>query len=77
MDINLPEVTGLGALWRLKSVAELASTPIVATTANVIYGGRAYYLKMGFDDYLPKPVDPQQLLDIIQRLIHPHDAHEW
>src|SRR3990170_6619529 len=40
IDINLPEVDGLTLARQIKSVPDLASTPVVALTANVMRGDR-------------------------------------
>ncbi len=65
MDVNLPDIDGLEATRRIKATPHLAHIPIVALTANAMYGDRERCLDAGCDDYLSKPVNKAQLLEII------------
>lgn len=57
IDINLPEVDGLTLARQIKAVPDLASTPVVALTANVMRGDRERSLGAGCDGYIQKPID--------------------
>lgn len=65
VDINLPEVDGLTLARQIKAVADLASTPVVALTANVMRGDRERSLGAGCDGYIQKPID----VDLLPRQI--------
>ena len=41
--------------------------PVIALTANVMNGIKEEYLKSGFDDYMPKPLDIHQFDGIIKK----------
>lgn len=69
MDVNLPDIDGLEATRRIKSTPHLAHIPIVALTANAMYGDRERCLDAGCDDYLSKPVNKAQLLEIIDHFL--------
>ncbi|WP_447969391.1 response regulator [Nitrospira sp. M1] len=47
--------------------------PIVAMTANAMQGDREACLSAGMDDYITKPVSPQQLGDMVKRWLPEHD----
>jgi CheY-like chemotaxis protein len=61
MDINMPGLDGYAAATKIKSLPGLASTPIIAMTANVVEGDRERALTAGCDGYLPKPIDVDAL----------------
>lgn len=57
MDINLPGMNGREITTRLRSISNLAGTPIVALTANTSPGHRERALAAGCDGFLTKPID--------------------
>ncbi len=61
VDINIPGLDGYETTTRLKSMAHLHETPVVALTADVSPGARERALVAGCDGYLSKPIDPRQL----------------
>lgn len=73
VDINLPEVDGLTLARQIKAVADLASTPVVALTANVMRGDRERSLGAGCDGYIQKPIDvdllPRQISGYLRKRI--------
>lgn len=65
MDINLPDVDGYECTRRLRSADGLSQIPILALTANVLEGDRQRALAAGCDGYIPKPIDVDELPDVI------------
>jgi CheY-like chemotaxis protein len=59
MDIKMPELNGMDATIELRK--HNIHTPIVALTANALEGDREYYLRLGMDDYISKPIDVEEL----------------
>ena len=69
MDIAMPQLDGLGATRQIRAHAELRSVPIVAITAFVTGGFRKAAFDAGFDGYLTKPLDFDQLRNLIEMLL--------
>ena len=43
--------------------------PVVLLTADDTVGARKRYLEFGFDDYLSKPIEPQQIQDQVEHFL--------
>lgn len=78
MDHMMPDVDGVEALKRLKSMKdnESKNAVVIALTANAMIGMREKYLEEGFDDYLSKPIDSDKLELMMMKylpseLVHP------
>jgi two-component system cell cycle response regulator DivK len=69
MDMNLPEMDGYELTRRLRELPELAGTPIIAMTANVMHGDREKSLEAGCDGYIPKPIDVDALPRQIEQFL--------
>lgn len=63
LDINLPDIDGTEVTARLRANPVFANTPIIALTANAMYGDRERFLDAGCDDYISKPVSKAELLE--------------
>ena len=71
LDHMMPEMDGIETLHRMKDMTEskCAGVPIVALTANAITGAKEMYLAEGFSAFLPKPINPEKLEQMILRLL--------
>ena len=69
MDIDMPNKNGIDAMLSIKEyeIENERKTPIIALTANVISGDREKYLEKGFDGYLEKPIDTQELTKTLKK----------
>jgi len=67
MDIKMPIMDGIEATKAIKSFKP--KLPIIAQTAYVLQNERDTCLASGCNDYMPKPVTTQKLLEAIQRLL--------
>lgn len=68
MDDMMPKLSGTNTLKELKKIAGF-DTPVVVLTANAIEGMRDNYLKNGFDDYLAKPIDRDELKRVLRKFL--------
>jgi CheY-like chemotaxis protein len=69
MDMQLPKVDGYEATGRIKADDRLRAIPLVALTAHSMKGDRAKAIDAGCDAYVTKPVDADEILALIARLI--------
>ena len=67
MDIRLPDMDGMEALNRLRMDERTASIPVLAATAQAMKGDRERFKEAGFDGYLSKPVDIDELLTAVEQ----------
>lgn len=70
MDINLPDIDGLECTRILKGEDGLTDIPIIALTANAMYGDRERSLEAGCDGYISKPVSKALLTEEISRFLN-------
>lgn len=61
MDIHLPGMNGYQALGEMQQDPTLQDIKVIALSANAMERDLRYGLAAGFDDYLTKPIDIEQL----------------
>jgi CheY-like chemotaxis protein len=66
MDMMMPEMDGYEAMRRIRADERFRAVSIVALTAKVMKGDRDRCLEAGATYYLPKPIDPDRLLTLLQ-----------
>lgn len=69
MDDMMPNMSGVETLHKLKEI-DWFTTPIVALTANAVTGMKEKYLNDGFDDYLAKPINRDELNNIVAKYLN-------
>ncbi len=62
LDIALPGMDGVEVLQRIRADAALRHLPVIAITAHAMAGDRERFLAAGFDGYLAKPIEDDQVL---------------
>ena len=66
MDENMPNMNGIEATKKIKEKG--IKTPIIAVTANALSGDKEKFLNV-MDDYLPKPVEKEKLVEILRKYL--------
>jgi CheY-like chemotaxis protein len=68
MDLSLPQLDGLAATRRIRSQEGLRKVPIVAVSAHDSADFHAEALAAGCNEYVTKPIDFDQLVQLLDRL---------
>ena len=69
MDIQMPVMDGVEACKLIKQ--NHSQLPVIAVTANAMQQDTAHYIEVGFDDYLAKPIDLEQLYQMLAANLPP------
>jgi CheY-like chemotaxis protein len=67
LDIQLPVIDGYGAAKKIREFRN--DVIIIAQTAYSLLGDREKIIASGFDDYIVKPIFPNQLIEKLVRSI--------
>jgi CheY-like chemotaxis protein len=76
MDINLPNLDGLGATRRILENDALREVPVIAITAFGTEGFQRAAYDAGVLGYLTKPIDLDRMHQLIARLLLPGGSGE-
>ena len=70
MDVQMPEMDGFEATSAIREQEQKSGehTPIIAMTASAMKGDRERCLEAGMDNYISKPIDPEQLFNLLDTL---------
>jgi CheY-like chemotaxis protein len=69
MDLSLPLLDGLAATRRIRAYSGLRDVPIVAVSAHDTSDFHAEALAAGCNDYVTKPIDFDELEELLRKLI--------
>ncbi len=77
MDVQMPEMDGLQATAaiRRREMTSGKHIPIIAMTAHAMVGDKERCLQAGMDGYTSKPLQIQELLAVIENVLHAHNRH--
>lgn len=66
MDIMMPVMNGYDAMKAIRKNSRIMNIPIIALTAKAQAEDRKLCIDAGANDYLSKPIDPEQLLSLLE-----------
>ncbi len=73
MDIQMPVMDGYTAAGEIRRDARFHALPIIAMTANAMAGDREKALAAGMNDHVAKPIDLEELFDVLGRWLQVPD----
>lgn len=78
MDVQMPEMDGFTATHEIRKMGgKFESIPVIAITANALAGDREKCLDAGMNDFIPKPIEPKELITKIKQwLDHEIEVNE-
>ena len=74
LDISIPKIDGWTVARMLKDAPATSNIPLVAVTAHAFQRDRTIASEIGFAEYLPKPVEPRDVMKCVERLIGTPEA---
>ena len=62
LDMSLPKMDGFTVAGKIKEEDKTRHIPVIAMTARAMKGDREMILEAGCDDYISKPIEPDDVL---------------
>ncbi len=76
-DISMPEMNGHELLQKIRTLHPDLKIPAIALTAYASSSDREYALRLGFEQYFSKPVEPEHLIQGIVSLIRRKEINAY
>ena len=70
MDIRMPVMDGIESFHEIKKQYPNKDIKIICITASTLYHEQKEYLDMGFDAFIPKPFNPDDILGFIEKFLN-------
>ncbi|MCG6187228.1 response regulator [Maribellus maritimus] len=69
VDMSLPQMSGNRFLSQVREKKEFSDIPVIAVTAQAMKGDKEKFINFGFDGYVSKPIDLENLINEIRNLL--------
>jgi len=69
MDVQMPEMDGIKATKKIRTMDKYKHLPIIAMTAHAMKGDREMCIDAGMDGYVSKPIKPKELFENIDKVM--------
>ncbi len=70
MDMQMPVMDGLQASREIRKTFDRETLPIIAVTANAMKEDKDEGMQVGLNDYITKPIDPKNLMNILRMYLN-------
>lgn len=74
LDISMPEMDGRKTLEAIKNKEKMKNTPILMLTGANGVSDVSECLKLGANDYMVKPFEPDTLISRLQKILPPREG---
>lgn len=73
MDINLPTLDGIEVTKRIRAIRKKkGEVPIIGISGNAKNLPEASFFEAGMNEYLQKPLDYDQLIELVKKYVETH-----
>ena len=69
VDIQMPEMSGMELMEKVREREEWRNIPVVVVTAHAMRGDDERFLAAGFDGYIAKPISAMTFVDELQSIL--------
>jgi CheY-like chemotaxis protein len=69
MDVHMPEMGGVEATEEIRRQQKFSDLPVIALTAGVTKEERDNCFRCGMNDFLTKPINPEELIGVLCKWI--------
>ena len=69
MDIHMPVMNGLVACEKIREMPHCQNLPIIVISGSLGHSGKADSISRGADEFMGKPINTNELIDNINRLL--------
>ncbi len=76
MDLQMPVMGGRMATKEIRRLPEFSTVPIIAMTADAMTSVRDECMEIGMNDFITKPIDPNGMLETIEKWLVKRRANE-
>jgi PAS domain S-box-containing protein len=76
MDIQMPEMDGVTATKKIRELRIKNLAPIIAMTAYSMEDDKDRFISAGMDDYLPKPIKSETIINIVRKWVLKEDIEK-
>ena len=76
MDMQMPKIDGLAATRAIRALPGKSNLTIIATTANAFDEDRSRCMEAGMNDFIAKPVEPDQLIEMVRHWLGRTEASQ-
>ncbi|WP_420264321.1 response regulator [Candidatus Magnetominusculus dajiuhuensis] len=74
MDVQMPVMDGFEATRQIKARQATLAIPVIAMTAHALKGDRARCIEAGMDDYITKPINSVELIEMVRKYTKGNDT---